>query len=264
MLFSPWSRLSLLAVLLAAAATAVALHEPQRLLTGAELPRLSGAAAVAAFAVAYGLCTAALVPRPVLNLAAGAFFGAWAGTAAAVAGTVLGAGIAFGLGRLLGRDALRPLLVRGRWMEAGDRRLGRHGFRSVLVLRVLPGIPFAVSNYGASVTRVRCSAFLAATALGCVPNTAAYAVAGSRAAEPTSPAFLIASAAVAVPAAVAALVAWRRRPGPRRGRAARRPGPVAGSGGAAPGEPPRAAVTAPVRAGDRRSPAVSLPVPDRP
>nr|WP_155074135.1 TVP38/TMEM64 family protein [Streptomyces taklimakanensis] len=267
-MFSPWSRLSLLAVLLVAAATTVALHDPQHLLTDARPPRLSGAGAVVAFAAAYGLCTAALVPRPVLNLAAGALFGAWSGTAAAVAGTVLGAGIAFGLGRLLGRDALRPLLVRGRWMEACDRRLSRHGFRSVLVLRVLPGIPFAVSNYGASVTRVRCSAFLAGTALGCVPNTAAYAVAGSRAADPTSPVFLIASAAIAVPAVVAALVAWRGHPGARRPWAAVRSEPAGATGTGVP-EPaseksPRGSVTGPVRAGDRRSPAVSLPVPDRP
>ncbi|WP_410535083.1 TVP38/TMEM64 family protein [Streptomyces sp. KL2] len=248
-LFSPWSRLSLLAVLLAAAATTVALHEPQQLFAQGWRPQLSGGGALALFALAYGLCTAALVPRPVLNLASGALFGAALGTAAAVAGTVLGAGLTFGLGRLLGQDALRPLL-RGRWLAAGDRQLSRRGFRSMLVLRVLPGIPFAVSNYGASVSRMRWSAFLSATALGCVPNTAAYAVAGSQAAEPTSPVFLVASAFIAVPGLAAAAVAWRRR------ARLRRPG--------APRESADRAVTEPVRSGPRRSPAVSLPVPDRP
>ncbi|WP_344630286.1 TVP38/TMEM64 family protein [Streptomyces glaucosporus] len=209
-LLSPWFRLSLLAALLAAAATVVAVHEPQRLIAGGGLPGFSGAGAVVFFVAVYGLCTAALVPRPVLNLAAGALFGASLGTVAAVAGTVLGAGIAFGLGRLLGQDALRPLL-RGRWLAAGDRQLSRHGFRSMLALRLLPGVPFAVSNYGAAVSRMGWAAFLTATALGCVPNTAAYAVAGSRAATPTSPVFLVAFGFIVVPGLAAALVAWRRR-----------------------------------------------------
>ncbi|MGY1456812.1 TVP38/TMEM64 family protein [Streptomyces sp. SS8] len=268
-LFSPWSRLSLLAVLLAAAATMVALHEPQQLIAQGWRPPLTGGGALALFALAYGLGTAALVPRPVLNLASGALFGAALGTAAAVAGTVLGAGLAFGLGRLLGQDALRPLL-RGRWLAAGDRQLSRRGFRSMLVLRVLPGIPFAVSNYGASVSRMRWSAFLSATALGCVPNTAAYAVAGSQASTPTSPVFLVASAFIVVPGLAAAVVAWRRRARPRGSGA---PGPAAEQTAelsveqvidqAAAGAPGRA-VTGPVRANPRRSPAVSLSVPDRP
>ena len=210
MLLSPWSRLSLLAVLLAAAATAVVVHEPQRLFTEGWRPGLSGGAAVVLFVAAYGLCTAALVPRPVLNLAAGALFGAPLGTAAAVAGTVLGAGLSFGLGRLLGQDALRPLL-RGRWLAAGDRQLSRHGFRSMLVVRLLPGVPFAVSNYGAAVSRMSWVAFLAATALGTVPNTAAYVLAGSRASAPTSPVFLAAFGFIAVSGLGAAVVAWRRR-----------------------------------------------------
>ncbi|GAA2445460.1 TVP38/TMEM64 family protein [Streptomyces macrosporus] len=212
-LFSPWFRLSLLAALLAAAATVVAVHEPQRLIVDGGFPGFSGfsgAAAVVLFAAAYGLCTAALVPRPVLNLAAGALFGAPLGTVAAVAGTVLGAGIAFGLGRLLGQDALRPLL-RGRWLAAGDRQLSRHGFRSMLALRLFPGVPFAVSNYGAAVSRMSWTAFLTATALGSVPNTAAYVVAGSRAATPTSPVFLVAFGFIAVSGLAAAVVAWRRR-----------------------------------------------------
>lgn len=217
-LFSPWFRLSLLVALLAGAAVVVAAHEPQRLIADGRLPALSGlpgGASVALFAAAYGLSTAALVPRPVLNLAAGAFFGFVPGTIAAVAGTVLGAGIAFGLGRLLGQDALRPLL-RGRWLAAGDRQLSRHGFRSMLALRLFPGVPFAVSNYGAAVSRMGWTAFLSATALGSVPNTAAYVVAGSTASTPTSPAFLVAFGFIAVSGSAAAVVAWRRRARLRR------------------------------------------------
>jgi uncharacterized membrane protein YdjX (TVP38/TMEM64 family) len=209
-LLSPWSRLSLLLVLLAAAGACVLLFEPQRLITHGWPPQLGGAGAAAVFAAAYGLCTVAFVPRPLLNLAAGALFGSQVGLGTALTGTVLGAGVAFGLGRLLGQDALRPLL-RGRWLKAADGQLSRHGFRSMMVARLFPGVPFWAANYCAAVSRMGWLPFLLATALGSVPNTAAYAVAGARASAPTSPAFLVAMALIAVPALVGTVVAWRKR-----------------------------------------------------
>ncbi|WP_371551594.1 VTT domain-containing protein [Streptomyces sp. NBC_00554] len=209
-LLSPWSRLSLLVVLLAGAASSVLLFEPQRLLSDGWPPQLNGAAAVVAFAAAYGLVTVAFVPRPLLSLAAGALFGSQLGLAAAIGGTVLGGGLAFGLGRLLGQDALRPLL-RARWLKAADGQLSRHGFRSMMAARLFPGIPFWAANYCAAVSRMGWLPFLLATALGTIPNTAAYVVAGAQASAPTSPAFLIAMAFIAVPTLVGIVVAWRKR-----------------------------------------------------
>ncbi|WP_405917677.1 TVP38/TMEM64 family protein [Streptomyces sp. NBC_00728] len=209
-LVSPWSRLSLLVVLLAAAGSSVLLLDPQRLLADGWPPQLGGAAAAVAFAAAYGMCTVAFVPRPLLNLAAGALFGSQLGLGTALVGTVLGAGVAFGLGRILGQDALRPLL-RARWLKAADGQLSRHGFRSMMVARLFPGVPFWAANYCAAVSRMGWLPFLVATALGSIPNTAAYAVAGARASAPTSPAFLIAMAFIAVPALAGTAVAWRKR-----------------------------------------------------
>ena len=210
-LLSPWSRFSLLVVVLLAAAVTMLLFEPQRLLTaGWPGPRSTGVGTVVLFAVAYGACTVAFAPRPLLNLAAGALFGSQAGLAAALAGTVLGAGVSFVLGRTLGQEALRTLL-RGRWLKAADGQLSRHGFRSMLALRLFPGVPFAAANYCAAVSRMGCPAFLVATGLGSVPNTAAYVVAGSEASSPASPAFLAASAFIVLTGIGAGVVAWRRR-----------------------------------------------------
>lgn len=207
---SPWSRLSLLVALLAAAGCSVLLFEPQRMLTHGWPPQAGGAVAAVVFTVAYGLCTVAFVPRPLLNIGAGAMFGTWLGLVTSLAGTVLGAAIAFGLGRALGQDALRPLL-RGRVLKAADGQLSRHGFRSMLLARLFPGMPFWAANYCAAVSRMRCVPFLLATALGSVPNTAAYALAGARATAPTSPAFLLAMAGIALPAVAGAVLAWRKR-----------------------------------------------------
>lgn len=212
LLLAPRTRLALLVVLLVAAGVCVVLYEPQRLLAEGWPPGLPVGTAVLLFAAAYGVCTAAFVPRPLLNLAAGALFGSQFGLVAAVGGTVLGAGISFGLGRIMGQDALRPL-VRGRWLKAVDGQLSRHGFRSMLAVRIFPGVPFAAANYCAAVSRCGWLPFLLATAIGTVPNTAAYVIAGASASSPGSPAFLAAFGFIAVSGVVAAAVAWRKRHG---------------------------------------------------
>ncbi|WP_328691861.1 VTT domain-containing protein [Streptomyces caniferus] len=209
-LFSPWARLGLLLTLLACGAAMTLWWQPQHLLTDARPAQLTGPTALVVFALAYAACTTVFVPRPVLNLAAGALFGSQAGTATALAGTVLGAGLTFGLGRLLGQDALRPLL-RARWLTAADRQLSEHGFRSMVVIRLLPGLPFCAMNYCAAVSRLGWVPYLVATALGSIPNTAAYAVAGARASTPTSPVFLLAMGFIAVSALGALAVAWCKR-----------------------------------------------------
>lgn len=211
-LLSPWARFSLLVAVLAGAGAAVLAWHPQHLLTHGLSAQASGGTAVVLFALAYGLATVAFVPRPLLNAAAGALYGIHAGLPAAIAGTVLGAGIAFLLGRFLGRDALRPFL-RGRFVLSLDRQLSRHGFRSTLALRLFPGVPFAAANYAAAISRIRLLPFLTATAAGSAANTAAYVVAGSRAASPTSPVFLFALGFLGVTGVAAAVVARRTRAG---------------------------------------------------
>ncbi|WP_407563289.1 TVP38/TMEM64 family protein [Streptomyces sp. 184] len=224
-LLSPRSRLGLLLVMLVGAAVAVVVWRPHRLLADGLPPQFTGMSAVILFAIAYGLCTAALVPRPLLNLASGTLFGAQAGLVGSVSGTVLGAGVAFGIGRLLGQDALRPLL-RGRLLTAADRQLSRHSFRSMLVLRTFPGVPFAGVNYAAAVSRMSWTPFLVATGVGCVPNTAAYVIAGSRASDPLSPVFLAALGFIVASMAAGAAVAVRRR---RRSARSAAPGGVISS-----------------------------------
>jgi uncharacterized membrane protein YdjX (TVP38/TMEM64 family) len=212
---SPWGRCALLAVVLAAAGCSTLAWHPRHLLASG-WPQLPGAGAALAFTAVFAVCTLAFVPKPLLSVAAGALFGVREGLALAVAGTVVGAYAAFVLGRCLGRDALRPLL-RTRALTALDRQLTEHGFRSVLLMRLVPGVPFAVANYTAAVSSTPAWSFTAATALGVVPNTAAYVVAGSRATSPGSPVFLAALAAIAAMSALSAVAAWRRVRGRRTG-----------------------------------------------
>jgi uncharacterized membrane protein YdjX (TVP38/TMEM64 family) len=211
---SPWGRCAVLVVLLAGAACSVLLWHPRHLLSSG-WPELSGVGAALLFTAVFAGCTVAFVPKPLLNVAAGALFGIGEGLLLAVVGTALGALVAFLLGRSLGRDALRPLL-RTKALTALERQLSEHGFRSVLLMRLVPGVPFAVANYSAAVSRMSTWSFTVATAVGVVPNTAAYVVAGSRATTPDSPVFLTALGAIAVMGALSLAATWRRTRGRRR------------------------------------------------
>ncbi|MFJ9692328.1 TVP38/TMEM64 family protein [Kitasatospora sp. NPDC101183] len=214
-----WWRLGLLVVLLGAAAGSLLLWSPAEVLDGGLADRLPGYWFAPLFTLVYAVGTLAFVPRPALNAAAGLLLGIQEGVALAVAGTTLGAVAAFGLGRRLGREALRPYL-RGKVLGALDRRFTEQGFRSVLVLRLLPGMPFQAGNYGAAFSGVRFLPFLTATAIGVIPTTAVYVAAAASASHPGSPAFLVSAGGVALLVLGTLVGLWRAALARRRGRRA--------------------------------------------
>ncbi|MFE7562207.1 VTT domain-containing protein [Kitasatospora sp. NPDC057500] len=187
---SPWPRFALLVAILAAVSGALLLWSPTALLDGGLSDGTPWYWRVPLFTAVYALGTVAFFPRPALNAAAGLLLGVQQGLALAVLGTTLGAAIAFWLARRLGRDALRRLL-RGRLLLAMDRHFTEQGFRSILLLRLLPGLPFQAATYGAAVSGVRFPPFILATALGVVPVTAVYVAAAATAREPGSTGFLV-------------------------------------------------------------------------
>ncbi|MEV7927076.1 MULTISPECIES: VTT domain-containing protein [unclassified Kitasatospora] len=216
---SPWWRFALLVVLLGAAAGSLLLWSPTALLNGGLADRMPGYWFAPLFATVYAVGTLAFVPRPALNAAAGLLLGIQQGVLLSVLGTTLGAAMAFGLGRGLGREALRPYL-RGRVLGTLDRRFTEQGFRSVLVLRLLPGMPFQAANYGAAFSGVRFAPFLFATAIGVVPTTAVYVTAAASAGEPGSAAFLVSAGMIVLLVLGSVVGLWRAAVARRRTPAA--------------------------------------------
>ncbi len=186
----PWLRFALLVAILGAAAGSLLLWSPTSLLDGGLSDGTPWYWRAPLFTAVYAVGTVAFFPRPALNAAAGLLLGVQEGLLLAVLGTTLGAAIAFGLARWLGQDALRRLL-RGRMLQAVDRHFTDQGFRSVLLLRLFPGLPFQAANYGAAVSGVRFGSFIGATALGVIPVTAVYVSAAATAREPGSAGFLL-------------------------------------------------------------------------
>lgn len=168
-----------------------------------------GVAAPLGFAALYAALTLALVPGMLLSLASGFLFGPVVGTALAVAGGAVGATGAFLIGRRLGRQQVRRLAgPRTEWIDA---QLRDHGIVSLIVVRIIPGMPYSVLNYAAGVTGISFRDYVIGTGLGLVPGALAYSLVGAGLDDPSSPLFLGGLALVAVVLAMGTVLDQRRR-----------------------------------------------------
>lgn len=161
------------------------------------------------FVGAYVVATLLLLPKNVLSAAAGLAFGLASGVAVVWVGAMVGAVVAFWLGRALGRDAVGQLA--GRHLLRLDELVRRRGLLAVLVLRLVPVVPFTAVNYGSGLVDLRFRDYLLGTAIGILPGTVAYVALGAYGSTPASLPFVLAAAAL-VALSVAGVVLARRRP----------------------------------------------------
>ena len=110
-----------------------------------------------------------------MSLTGGYLFGTWLGAAAAVTGASTGATAMFLCARTAFGDALARRLA-GRTsllarLQAGARE---HTLTTLLALRLIPAVPFALVNLFAGVVRMRLGPYVLATVAGIMPSTVIY------------------------------------------------------------------------------------------
>lgn len=174
-----------------------------------EAVREMGVIAPLGFAALYAGLTLLLVPGMLLTMASGFLFGPVLGTALAVAGGAVGATVAFLIGRRLGREQVRRLA--GPRTQRIDAYLRDHGVASLMIARIIPGMPYSVLNYAAGVTGISARDYVVGTALGLVPGGLAYAMVGAGLDDPASPRFLGGVGLVVAVLAAGTLLDRRRR-----------------------------------------------------
>ena len=111
-----------------------------------------------------------------MTLAGGLLFGLWLGTLFAVIGATLGAAVIF----LALRTAFGDYLTRraSGWVAKLEHGLEHHSVRYVMVLHLIPVVPFFVANIIAGLIAMRLRDFMLATCLGILPGTFIYAWVG--------------------------------------------------------------------------------------
>ena len=120
-----------------------------------------------AFIGAYAAGCVFALPASLFIALAGAIWGWKLGLLYAITGGMLGASASYGVGRYLGEGLLDRF---GRAGSAVKRQVARAGFKTMFIVRVVPGPPFAVWNYAAGVTRFPFGTYFLATLLGTLPS----------------------------------------------------------------------------------------------
>lgn len=142
-----------------------------------------GFSALLWFVLIMALVVVLLVPGVLFTTGAGFVFGVLQGTAAVVLGTTLGAALAFLIARYLFGASTRRFILSNRWLNVVNRGLSSHGFRVVLLTRLVPFFPGKLSNYIFGISKVSLRDFVCASFLGFIPFSLHNVYLGSIAAD---------------------------------------------------------------------------------
>ncbi|XP_057964713.1 uncharacterized protein LOC131155524 [Malania oleifera] len=132
-----------------------------------------------ALAVAYIPLTVLAVPASILTLGGGYLFGLPMGFLVDSIGATVGATAAFILGRTIGRSYVISKLRNYPKFQAVAIAIQGSGFKIVLLLRLVPLLPFNMLNYLLSVTPVHIGEYMLASWLGMMPITFALVYVGT-------------------------------------------------------------------------------------
>eukprot|EP00537_Pseudo-nitzschia_pungens_P000073 CAMPEP_0172370338 /NCGR_PEP_ID=MMETSP1060-20121228/37179_1 /TAXON_ID=37318 /ORGANISM="Pseudo-nitzschia pungens, Strain cf. cingulata" /LENGTH=393 /DNA_ID=CAMNT_0013095565 /DNA_START=179 /DNA_END=1360 /DNA_ORIENTATION=+ len=143
-----------------------------------ELTDSMGPLGIAYFGVAYCIAEILAIPAIPLTASAGYLFGPVKGTAIVLLSASVAAAVSFAIGRTFLRDYVEGILKEYPKFSKLDKAIGREGFKLMLLLRLSPIFPFALSNYLYGATSINFSAFFGGTLLGFAPGTIAYVYTG--------------------------------------------------------------------------------------
>ena len=155
----------------------------------------AGNGAAFAYIGLFALLPAFFFPVAVLALAGGLLFGLWWGSVYTFLGAMLNCTLMFLLARYVGRERVEQLL-RSRmspfWQEKLKTLEGRSGFLLLVILRLIPAVPYNLINYAFGLTGMKFTSYLIGSAIGIIPGTLAFINIGDKALDVTSPDFWIA------------------------------------------------------------------------
>jgi uncharacterized membrane protein YdjX (TVP38/TMEM64 family) len=160
------------------------------------------------FVLAYTAATAFFLPMTPFSVAGGYVFGTAMGAGLGIFGATAGATIAFLISRWLGRDAAELWLGKHAKLVHIDNAAAKQGFLVILIMRLLPFLPYNGINVAAGLSRIRPSDYIAATAVGLLPDILLLSYVGYTSRAPTSPRFFVA-VGVAVGIAIIAFICHR-------------------------------------------------------
>lgn len=143
----------------------------------------------------FALLPAVFFPVAVLALAGGLLFGLWAGSIYTFLGAMVNCTVMFWLARTVGYGKVKALVasrLSEKWQNRLNGAAGRQGFLLLIILRLIPAMPYNLINYAFGLTRMSYGAYLLASAVGIIPGTLVFINIGDKAMDVASPSFWVA------------------------------------------------------------------------
>jgi uncharacterized membrane protein YdjX (TVP38/TMEM64 family) len=162
------------------------------------------------YVLAYFLGSPIPFLAPILAAAGGLLFGPVSGTLLAIIASSATSLLPFMIARRLGRKWVETRL-KGTRLDDLLQRANRGSFSSILLLRLVPVLPWELQNYVAGITQVKLATYLAATLLGSTPLSISLVLLGAAAKRPASWQFIAALALTGTVLVVPLVVVWVRR-----------------------------------------------------
>lgn len=175
-----------------------------------------GILAPVVFVVLYVAATVAFLPGAPLSLLAGLIFGPVWGTVWTVLGATVGAALAFFVGRYAARGLVEGWTAENERVRKLDEGVEKHGWRMLVITRLVPLFPFNLQNYAYGLTRIGGGKYVVLTALCIVPGSAVYTFAGgslASAREDLGRTFVYLGVAAVFFVLVSLIPGWLRRRG---------------------------------------------------
>jgi uncharacterized membrane protein YdjX (TVP38/TMEM64 family) len=152
---------------------------------------------------------------PVLSAVGGLLFGVVWGTILVMVIATASAFVPFTMSRRLGRDWVESKLEGQKLDEIYQQSEGGKGFAFVMLMRLIPILPWEVQNYVAGLTKVSAPTFISGTMTGIIPGSFSLVFLGAAATDPTSWQFFAAVALKIVTALIPVVAIYIRS---RRGK----------------------------------------------
>lgn len=171
--------------------------------------------APAGYILLFTLLPVVFVPVAVLALAGGLLFGLVLGSIYTFLGAMLNCALMFLISRRLGRERMERYIRQKLppvWQARLRRAGGRQGFWLLVVLRLIPAVPYNLINYAFGLTSMGFPQYLLASAVGIIPGTLVFINIGDKALAPSGPTFWIAIGLLVLLLAVTALLGRRLFP----------------------------------------------------
>ena len=181
---SGWGRLALLAAFILLGIVILRLTGLHRLISLENLEMLSdrvrdlGWIGPVVYILLWVAACLFFLPGLPVTLLGAAVFGAWWGLLWVTIGANLGATAAFLAARYGARSLVENWAARNPSFRKIDEGVARHGWRMVMITRLVPLFPFTLQNFAYGLTRVRYTTYAPVSLVCMLPGSVAYCFAG--------------------------------------------------------------------------------------